>query len=254
MTNPLLRIFVGWDSKEPIAFSVLTHSILARASIPISIIPLTLQSVGHTYTRKRGPMEATEFSMTRFLVPFLSNYEGHSVFMDCDMLCQVDIAELWLYILTNSDKAVLCCQHDYVPKGAEKFEGHIQTAYPRKNWSSMMVFNNALCRQLTPEKVNTQSGMWLHRFSWLDEHSNMTDDGRACMCDSLNSIGALPLEWNWLVGEYEPKLDAKILHYTLGGPWHGSERDWFSAAEGDLWHDELTKMYGTRAHSYEVHR
>ena len=220
-----LRIFVGWDSKEPAAFSVLAHSILSRASAPVAIIPLVqgqLRAAG-LYTRERGPTESTEFSLTRFLVPYLSSYEGVSIFMDCDMLCLTDIYGLigetlsrWareyvarhdgLHVsdrLPSPSPAIYVCKHDYTPRPGDKFLGQQQTSYPRKNWSSLMVFDNAQCKVLTPQYVNTVTGLELHRFAWLE-------DGQ---------IGELPLEWNWLVGEYQDNPEAKILHYTRGGPW-----------------------------------
>lgn len=202
-----MNIFIGYDSDEPAAYHTLVHSILERASIPVSFTPVAqraLRSLG--YTRARGPLESTEFSMTRFLVPYLSDYQGRSVFMDCDMLCRVDIADLMFDVLSQEHrhKAVLVCQHDYTPTSLTKFLNRPQTAYPRKNWSSFMVFNNAKCKALTPGYVNAATGLQLHRFEWLTDQ---------------DEIGALPLEWNWLVGEYPQNPDAKMLHFTNGGPW-----------------------------------
>jgi lipopolysaccharide biosynthesis glycosyltransferase len=216
----MFRVFIGYDSIEPIAFHVLSHSILRRASVPVSITPLVQSSLldNGFYTRARGPTESTEFSLTRFLVPYLSDYQDWSVFMDCDMLCVADLREMLWHRMPNSEKAVFVCQHDYVPKTNTKFLGQVQTTYPRKNWSSVMLFNNARCRALTPEYVNTASGLELHRFLWLKDEK----------------IGTLPLEWNWLVGEYPKNEEAKILHYTLGGPWFEEYRacdhaeEWFA--------------------------
>lgn len=207
------RIFCGWDSREPIAFSVLAHSILTRASVPVSITPLALQNLRRIYMRERGPLESTEFSLTRFLVPYLSGYQGFSVFMDCDMLCQADILDLWLPVLADPGRAVYVCQHDYSPKSSIKFLNQPQTAYSRKNWSSLMVFDNAKCQMLTPEYVNEASGLELHRFLWL-EPPHVTPQAM-----DKGLIGSLPLTWNWLVGEYPDDLRAEMLHYTLGGPW-----------------------------------
>jgi hypothetical protein len=233
-----LNIFVGYDSKEPAAYHVLSHSILTRASVPVSITPLrqdTLRAAG-IYTRERGPTESTEFSLTRFLVPYLSGYQGYSVFMDSDMLCRVDIAELYAWIamhftpvyngkkLPYRTKAVLCCPHDYTPSESTKFLGNVQTVYPRKNWSSFIVFANEECTVLSPEYVNTATGLELHRFQWLKDEQ----------------IGALPLEWNHLVGEYQPNPDAKVLHFTLGCPCHpGYEHcdhaeEWFAERDAAL--------------------
>src|SRR4051812_18969217 len=162
----MLQIFIGYDSKEPVAYHTLAHSILRRSSIPVSIAPLVRGQLGHVYSRGRGPTESTEFSLTRFLVPALSQYRGWSVFMDCDMLCRGDIAELTAHIDTHYDKAVLVCKHDYAPNPAPKFLNQPQTAYPRKNWSSLMLMNAERCRALTPEYVNSASGLDLHRFKW----------------------------------------------------------------------------------------
>jgi hypothetical protein len=233
----VLRIFVGFDSKEPEAYHVLSHSILTRASCQVAITPLVqsqLRSSG-AYTRARGATESTEFSMTRFLIPYLCGYAGRAVFMDCDMLCLADVGELLDEIerqmdwnprsRPNANKAVLVCQHDYAVKEGTKFLGQIQTAYPRKNWSSLMVFNNARCRALTPEYVNSATGLELHRFQW-------TSDDR---------IGSLPLEWNWLVGDYPPNPAAKILHYTLGGPWFDATA---ACDHAELWTEERDRMRG----------
>ncbi len=216
----MFQIYIGYDPNETVAYHTLAHSILRRASIPVSIAPLMRAQLGGLYTRPRGPTESTEFSLTRFLVPMLSRYQGWSLFMDCDMLCRADIAGLAAYTERSGDKAVLVCKHDYVPKTERKFLDHVQTKYPRKNWSSLMLFNNARCAALTPQYVNGASGLDLHRFAWT------TDE----------SIGELPREWNWLVGEYDHNPGAKIVHYTLGGPYFDEYRDcdhaeeWFSEA------------------------
>ncbi len=221
--EPTLKIFIGFDRKEPVAFAVLAHSILTRASRPVSIVPLVRDSLKREYTRSRGPTEATDFSLTRFLVPYLSNYEGLSLFMDSDMLCLADIGDVLLHVMADPRKALYVCPHDYVPKDLVKFDGHEQTTYPRKNHSSFMVFNNARCVALTPDYVNRATGLELHRFHWT------TDD----------QIGCLPLDWNHLVGEYPPNPQAKVLHFTLGTPaFPGYE----SCDQADLWWAEYRAM------------
>jgi len=222
----MLDVYIGYDPKESVAFYTLAHSIFRRASLPVAIAPLMRSQLNGIYTRERGPTESTEFSLTRFLVPYLSGYAGWSVFMDCDMLCLADIAGLAAQIERQPDKAVLVCKHDYVPRTERKFLGQVQTKYPRKNWSSLMVFNNAHCRALTPAYVNSAAGLELHRFSWTDDAS----------------IGEIPLEWNWLVGEYAPSASAKIVHYTLGGPYFDDYRDCDYAAE---WRAEFESMRHT---------
>jgi hypothetical protein len=217
----VLNVFIGFDPREAVAFYTLAHSIVERSSIPVSITPLMRAQLGKLYWRERGPTESTEFSMTRFLVPALSEYRGWSLYMDCDMLCRTDIAEL--ASLMDGEKAVMVCKHDYVPKTERKFLDQVQTKYARKNWSSLMLFNNARCRGLTPEYVNTASGLDLHRFAWIAD----------------GEIGELPLEWNWLVGEYARNPAAKIVHFTLGGPYFEEYRDCDYA---DEWFAERRQM------------
>jgi hypothetical protein len=206
--NPL-RLFIGLDSREPAAYHVLSHSILRRASRPVSITPLALNQLAPwLYTRERTSKESTEFSFTRFLVPYLSGYQGTSIFMDSDMLALVDLWEIREEI--TSGAAVCVCQHDYTPKNTTKFLGHEQATYPRKNWSSFIVFDNWRCRALTPEYVNTATGLQLHRFTWLEDRE----------------IGRLPLEWNYLVGEeHQAEVPPKIIHYTNAGPWFPGYED-----------------------------
>lgn len=217
----MLQVYVGFDPRETVAFYTLAHSILRRSSIPVSIAPLMQSQLRDIYKRPRGPTESTEFSLTRFLVPALSGYRGWSVFMDCDMLCLADIAELTKEM--DAAKSVVVRQHDYVPKTQRKFLNQVQTKYQRKNWSSLMLFNNERCRALTPDYVNSASGLELHRFAW-------TQDGL---------IGDLPREWNWLVGEYDHAPGMKLVHYTLGGPWFEEYRDCDYAAE---WFAELESL------------
>jgi len=226
----MLQVFIGYDPRESVAFYTLAHSIFARSSIPLAVVPLMRRHLGHLYTRPRGPTESTEFSLTRFLVPALSGYQGWSLYMDCDMLCRTDIAAL-VALTERASEAVLVCQHDYVPKTERKFLNQVQTRYARKNWSSLMLFNNERCRALTPEYVNRASGLDLHRFAWI------ADD----------QIGSVPLAWNWLVGEYPHEANAKIAHFTRGGPYFDDYRDcdyaaeWFAEYEAMRSRDELIK-------------
>jgi lipopolysaccharide biosynthesis glycosyltransferase len=198
----MINVFIGYDPREAIAFSVLAHSIEARSSEPVSITPLRLSQLKKVLTRERHPLQSTDFSFSRFLVPYLSGYSGWSVFMDCDMLVRDDIANLWQ--LCDERYAVMVVKHDHVPKETVKFLGEPQSKYEKKNWSSVMLFNNERCRALTPQYVNTASGLELHQFKWL------ADDAQ---------IGALPDRWNHLVGYNAPRKDAALVHYTLGGPY-----------------------------------
>jgi hypothetical protein len=230
----VLNLYIGYDAKEAAAFAVLSHSILRRATAPISITPLVRDHFRPFFTRERGPLESTDFSISRFLVPYLSGYQGYSLFMDCDMLCQTDITQIWHEVNpSNPGMGVWVAQHDYLPKDCKKMDGQIQTTYDRKNWSSFVLFNNSECRALTPDYVNTATGLQLHRFQWLKDEK----------------IGALPLDWNWLVGEYEDKPDAKILHYTLGGPWFP---DYRRAPHARLWLEEFRHLTGQGYYADQV--
>ena len=227
-----LRIFIGYDEREAVAFQVLAHSILRRASSPVAITPLIRSQLLTVHSRPRGPLESTDFSITRFLVPYLCGFEGdRAIFMDCDMLCRVDVETIW-NALDAADQArgwmeaaVYVVKHDYTPSAGTKFLGQQQTAYPRKNWSSFVVFNPWRCQALTPEYVNSAPALDLHRFAWLRD----------------DEIGTLPPEWNWLVGEYPRREDAKVLHYTNGGPWFDGYRACDHSTE---WYQERNDMLG----------
>lgn len=219
----MINVFIGYDGREAVAYNVLSHSIQTRASEPVRIAPLMLSQLKGILTRERHPLQSTDFSFSRFLVPYLSGYEGWSIFMDCDMLVLDDVARL--HELREDRYAVMVVKHDHVPRESTKFLGQPQSKYEKKNWSSVILFNNARCRALTPEYVNTASGLELHQFKWLPG-------------DAL--IGALPDRWNHLVGYNPPRPDAALVHYTLGGPYFEEYRDceysaeWFSERDAML--------------------
>ena len=218
-----LKVYVGWDPREDIAWEVCRHSILSRTDERlVSVTPLVqseLRSQG-LYQRAVDTRAATEFSLTRFLTPTLAAREGHdglSVFVDCDFLFVADILDILKDI--DLSKAVSVVKHDYRPTEAVKMDGCIQYPYPRKNWSSFIVFNgqHAGVRALTPDVVNSAEPAYLHRFSWLND----------------SEIGELDKGWNYLEGWYAPGYDKlKAIHYTLGGPWFEHKLDCDFA---DLW-------------------
>lgn len=218
-----LRVFIGYDPAESVAYSVLCHSIMVRASVPVSITPLKLSQLSEIYHRPRNPLQSTEFSFSRFLTPYLSQYQGWSLFMDCDMVMLTDIAAL--FALADDRYAVMVCKHDYQPQEEVKFLNNIQTKYVKKNWSSFMLFNNKRCQSLNLDYVNQASGLELHQFKWLED-------------DEL--IGSLPLDWNYLVGVY-PKIQpekVKNLHYTIGGPYFDAFK---SCDYADIWWEEYRR-------------
>jgi len=220
MTEQPIRIYVGWDSREDIAYQVCRHSIVERASKPVEVIALRqeqLRAAG-LYRRAADPLASTEFTYTRFLVPHLTGFEGWAIFCDCDFLWLGDIQELIAQI--DNRYALMCVHHDHCPPEAVKMDGCKQTVYPRKNWSSMVLYNCAhpKNRALTPDVVNSESGAFLHRFKWLEDED----------------IGAVSETWNWLDGWSRPPADGlppKVTHYTRGGPWFDNWQDVAYAAE-----------------------
>ncbi len=218
----MIKVFIGYDDREAVAFSVLSHSIHQRASEPVAITPVALSQLQGVYRRARDPLQSTDFSFSRFLVPWLCDYRGWAIFTDCDMLVLDDIAALWR--LRDERFAVQVVKHHHVPKEETKFLGAKQTKYEKKNWSSVMLMNCERCTRLTPEFVNTASGLELHQFKWLDS-------------DEL--IGEIPSRWNHLVGYDAPRRDAALVHFTIGGPYFEEYRDCEYAAE---WFAEQRRM------------
>jgi len=220
----MIRIFIGYDPREAAAYHVFAHSILTRASRPVTVAPLMLSQLGELMWRERHPLQSTDFSFSRFLVPYLAGFEGWALFFDCDMLMLDDVAKL--YDLRDDRYAVQVVKHDHVPQETVKFLGAPQTKYEKKNWSSVMLFNCARCTALTPEYVNTATGTDLHQFKWLG------DDGL---------IGEIPHRWNHLV-DYDPPApveEVSNLHYTIGGPYFEEFRD---CGYADLWTAERERM------------
>ena len=220
-----IRVFIGYDTREAAAFSVLAHSIHARASQPVSIAPVMLSQLAGVFARDVNPLQSTQFSFSRFLTPWLCGYEGWAIFMDCDMLVLDDIARLWA--LRDERHAVQVVKHVHVPREEVKFLGAVQTKYEKKNWSSVMLMNCARCRTLTPEYVNRASGLELHQFKWLDGDE---------------AIGALPAKWNHLVGYDAPRRDASLVHFTIGGPYFEEYRDCEYASEWFAERDAMLRV------------
>lgn len=211
-----LRIFIGYDRRVPILFHVLSHTLLSRSSLPLAITPLVLPHFDDCMQRPLNEMQSTEFSFSRFLTPHLSGHAGWSLFIDNDMIVLDDVAELWK--LRDERYAVQVVKHDHRPTESTKFLGQAQTTYQKKNWSSVILFNNSRCRALTPDYVSRASGLDLHQFKWLE------DDGL---------IGELPKRWNHLV-DYDPPVpveDLSLLHYTSGGPYFDETRNCGYASE-----------------------
>jgi lipopolysaccharide biosynthesis glycosyltransferase len=213
----MIPVFIGYDPREAIAFHVCANSIIRHSSQPVQIIPVALNLFReYTETHTDG---SNHFIYTRFLVPYMMEWKGHAIFIDGDMIVRDDIAKLW--DMRDYSKDVQVVKHDYKTRMPIKYLGSKNEDYPRKNWSSVILWNcNSFPnRKLTPEYVMKATGAELHRFTWC------TDD----------RIGELPREWNWLPDEYGPNPDAKLLHYTLGTPCFHEFAD---TPQGSEWHRE----------------
>lgn len=217
----MIRVFIGYDPREAVVYHVCVNSIIRLSSQPVAVTPLALGNLAGYVERHRDG--SNQFTYSRFLVPQLMGWSGWALYVDGDMLLRADIAELWR--LRDESKALLCVQHDYRTKLREKYLGAKNEDYPRKNWSSVMLWNCAhpANRRLTPEFVQQATGAQLHRFTWLD--------------DAL--IGALPKEWNWLPDELGPNAQAKLLHWTLGAPCF---QEFENAPMAQEWHQERRRM------------
>ena len=212
-----IPIFIGYDPREAIAYHTCANSIIRHASKPVSIIPLALNLFDdYKETHTDG---SNHFIYSRFLVPHLMDYQGWAIFMDGDMIVRDDIVKLWE--LREMDKDVMVVKHDYETKMTTKYLGSKNENYPRKNWSSVILWNcnSHPNRKVTPKFVQNATGAELHRFTWIKDER----------------IGELPAEWNWLPDEYGENPDAKLLHYTLGTP---SFHEFANTPMGSEWHRE----------------
>ena len=218
----------GFDPREEVGAHTFCSSVVHQATRPVALIPLHLPLFSSFYAPSQRD-GTNAFIYTRFLTPYLMGYKGWAIFADGDMVCNADIAELWK--LRDPSKAVLVAKHDYQTKAQTKYLGNKNENYPRKNWSSVILWNceHPENRQLTPAFVESKDGAFLHRFKWLD--------------DAL--VGEIPKDWNWLAVEYEPKPDAKLVHYTLGTPCFS---DYANCEMADKWHAALRQaMSGMHA-------
>jgi len=219
----MLKIFVGFDGKvEPVAYHTFCQSIIEKSSIPVSFTPLALNTLSeYKETHTDG---SNAFIYSRFLVPYLCDFKGMALFVDGDMICRTDIAEiLWEH---DQDEALKVVKHYYQTKHPVKYLGAKNEDYPKKNWSSVMLWNcgHHLNKQLTPQFVMDKPGKYLHRFEWLKHE---------------DQVGKLDDTWNWLETEYEYNPDAKLVHHTLGTPCF---KDYQSTDYSQEWWDTYHRM------------
>jgi lipopolysaccharide biosynthesis glycosyltransferase len=211
-------IYIGYDENSPVTYHVCSNSIIRKSTTPVALIPLVLPSLPYNETHTDG---SNRFVYSRFLVPYLQNFTGWALFIDGDMVVTDDITTLFTEFLDPS-KGVVVVKHSYTTNSKIKYLNHTNDDYPRKNWSSVILWNCSYYKNkiLTPKTISESTGSFLHRFSWLDDFE----------------IGELPIEWNWLPDEFGENPKAKIIHYTLGAPcFNGYE----TTPMNELWHQEL---------------
>ena len=215
-----IKLVIGFDQRESVAYHTFCQSIIEHASAPLTFIPLAINSLKEY--KEVHVDGSNDFIYSRFLTPYLNNFEGWAIFADGDMICQADIKELWN--LRDESKALLVVKHNYETKVSKKYLGNKNENYPRKNWSSVILWNcsHPKHRILTPEFIAKQPGSYLHRFSWLDD----------------SDIGELPKEWNWLAIEYPENKNAKLIHYTLGTPCFKEYKD---SEMASIWYSTYRK-------------
>ncbi len=230
-------IYIGFDPREADAFAVARESIRRRLNVPIPIHGIVLDEL-----RKRGlyyrPTQrpngklwdeiseasmSTEFAIARFLTPILAK-EGWALFVDGDVLARANVEELFRLAEVQTDKAVVCVQHNFHPPPGVKMDGQEQTRYARKNWSSVMMFHvtHPANKALTVDLINTVPGRDLHRFCWLED----------------SEIGEVGPEWNWLAAYSSPAIRPKIVHFTEGTP---AMRGYEDQPYADEWRAEMMR-------------
>lgn len=232
-----LRVFIGFDPRELDGYIVTAHSLRKHSTIPLEVEPMVLEHLRwkRLYTRphdvrdgriwdliSEAPM-ATEFALTRFLAPHLTKYRGWALFCDCDFLFRRDVQELEPYM--DPTKAVVCVKHDHKPTESRKMDGQIQLGYPRKNWSSFVLWNcEHEAHAGTLDRVNRWRGLHLHQFRWLQDED----------------IGTLPAAWNWLEGEehHSTMAPPAAVHFTRGIPSMPGYED---SAYADEWRAALAE-------------
>lgn len=218
-----IPVFIGYDTRESMAYHVFSQSIIDSATTPVALHPLSLKALRGQYTETHTD-GSNAFIYSRFLVPYLMGYKGWAIFADGDMVCVGDIAELWG--LREDKYAAMVVKHNYTTKHDQKYIGTsmqtVNTTYPRKNWSSVILWNcghpsNAM---LTPKYIMASTGAMLHRFQHLKDEE----------------IGGLSVDWNWLSQETGENPQAKLIHYTLGVP---AIKHYEDCAQANHWHNAV---------------
>jgi len=214
-------IAVGYDSKESVAYHTFCQSILEKSSSPVQFVPLS-KNILSFYNESHSD-GSNDFIYSRFLIPYIFNYSGWAIYADGDMVCLSDITELWK--MRDESKAIQVVKHSYTTKASKKYLGNKNEDYPRKNWSSLILWNCSHPENLilTPDLISRSPGSFLHRFAWIKNEF----------------IGELPIEWNWLAIEYPPNPKVKLIHYTLGTPCFSNYK---YSEMSEYWHSAFIRM------------
>lgn len=230
----MMNLYIGYDRREDEAYRVAVASAAQNSNSSLAVQALDAHQLyrdrllwrpiehheGRMFDHLSGSHQSTMFATSRFLVPYLQR-GGWALFVDCDVVFLADVAEL--FDLADNRYAVMCVKHEPLDEAGIKMDGQPQIPYSRKNWSSVVLWNcdHRAHLMLNVPTINAARGLWLHSFGWL--------------CD--DEIGALPAEWNWLVGVQPKPAAPKIAHFTKGGPWlpgwQGAEHDeiWYAARD-----------------------
>lgn len=244
--NIQVNVFVGYDSREDIAYQVAKYSV--RKHSPTSnVYPIVMDSLraDGIYTRGKDLLASTAFSTTRYLTPLMAGYKDIALYIDCDVLVTQDVNNILSWDYLNPKIPVWVVQHNFTPKSQTKMDGRRQITYPRKGWMSVALFNCAhtACKALTPEVINSSPIQFLNEMQWCDGYE----------------IGELDRRWNHLVRHHHaPEEDARtliaptdktpaIIHWTLGGQWLGDQPEQDYDALWRTYRDEWERVKAMRA-------
>ena len=219
--DDIIDLAVGFDQREAVAYHTFVQSVIENASIPVRFMPLDIKSL-KTYNETHTD-GSNDFIYSRFLVPHLMNFKGWAIYADGDMICVEDIKKLW--DLKDEKYAVQVVQHNYKTKVTKKYWGNKNENYPRKNWSSVVIWNCGHDKHkiLSPNFIQNQTGSFLHRFHWLND----------------DEIGSIDNKWNWLAMEYEEKKEVNLIHYTIGTPCF---REYSNKSFSSYWNKSFSNL------------
>jgi lipopolysaccharide biosynthesis glycosyltransferase len=186
------------NSKRPLEIWVMngTHNAIERNDAPPFLAPLSLEM------KYRN---VTEFSLYRYLIPQMCDYQGRAIYLDSDMICLGDIGELFETPMDDVDFRAV-------------------KEYGNSMWAtSVMLFNCGRCR-----------------FE-LETIFDEIDAGRYSYSDFSRFAGHFLQQRPYAIAELDPvwnefdRFDSntKLIHYTdlSRQPWKFPNHPF-----GELWH------------------